>query len=83
VDSLDLHGFSVREAEARVSQFIPGIAKTHPGAIVEIVTGRGRHSREEPVLRDVVKSLLKGRLSKHVREFALSVDGGAYRVRLS
>ncbi|MBT8337832.1 MAG: Smr/MutS family protein [Gemmatimonadetes bacterium] len=80
--SIDLHGFSARQAEQRVIGFVEGRARSSPGAVVEIVTGKGVRSAGPAVLPGLVRELLNGPLAPLVAEWAGAVGGGAVRVRL-
>lgn len=55
--TLDLHGLSREEALARTRQFL-GQATRQSWQAVVIVTGKGLHSQEGPVLRRAVEQLL-------------------------
>ncbi len=83
--SLDLHGLTLAAAELRITAFIQrcqglGIER------VRIITGRGRHSPEGPVLKEGAERFLR-RLKKEGRVAAVSWEGreresGALIVRL-
>lgn len=53
-----------------------------PGAVVHIITGKGKGSAGAPVLRGLVKSLVKGELSEFVAEWARDDGEGGYKVRV-
>lgn len=80
-DTLDLHQHTREEARAAVLAFLAASEKAGY-AYVRIITGKGLHSKNAPVLRDYVKSLL----DKEGYEFwdAKIQDGGegAIEVRL-
>jgi DNA-nicking Smr family endonuclease len=80
--SIDLHGLSARQAERRVIGFVEGRARSSPGAVVEIVTGKGTRSEGRAVLPGLVRELLEGPLSSLVSEWAGAVGGGAVRVQI-
>lgn len=77
-DTLDLHGFRAAEVEPAVAAFL---RRQRPGAVVHIITGRGRGSAGKPVLGPRVRALLVGGLSRHVEAWVKDVDGGGYLVR--
>ena len=80
-DTLDLHGMSGIEAVAAVTAFVERVRKRQPGALVHVITGRGRGSPGRPVLKPKVKALLRsGTLP--VAEWAEDLDGGGYLIRL-
>lgn len=53
-----------------------------PGAVVHIITGKGKGSAGEPVLRGVVKTLLQGELGSMVAKWGLDDAEGGYKVQL-
>jgi DNA-nicking Smr family endonuclease len=79
---LDLHGKTAPEAELAVRNFIDDWRRREPGAVVLIITGKGKGSADGPVLRPAIQSLLKTRLSGFVSEWALDDSAGAFRVRV-
>ena len=81
--TLDLHGFRADEARLHVPRYIADLARREPGALLHIITGRGRGSDGGPVLRTLVRSLLRqmsgaGPIDAH----RLDDAGGGYLVRL-
>jgi len=79
---LDLHGLTVAEAESAVRGFIDRSRRRQPGAVVQIITGKGTGSAAGPVLRPAIQQLLKTKLSGYVEEWALDDSEGAFRVRV-
>lgn len=79
---LDLHGFSASEARYAVRAFLESRRPRKAGAVVHIITGKGKGSASEPVLRGLVKNLLQGELRAMVEEWGLDDGEGGYRVRL-
>ena len=79
---IDLHGMSAAQAEAAVRSFIDSWRRREPGAVVLIVTGKGKGSEGGAVLLPAVRALLKTKLSGYVSDWALDDSEGAYRVRL-
>lgn len=79
---LDLHGMNSVEAQVRVTSFLQTNARRRPGALLHIVTGRGRGSVAGPVLRPLVKRLLTGELARFVAAMGRDVDDGGFVVRL-
>lgn len=82
--TFDLHGQSVLEAVRNAGQFLESQRKARPGAVVRLVTGRGRGGGAAPI-RTRVRTLLKneregGRL---VRDFVLEESEGSFLVRLA
>lgn len=81
---IDLHGMTVLQAEQAALQFLKAQRKARPGAIVEIVTGRGRAGGGAPIRTrvGVVLRQLKAD-SAVVRDFARSPSEGSWLVRLA
>ena len=50
-DTLDLHGMTWSEAEPAVVAFLNRVRKRQPGALVHVITGKGRGSPGHPVLK--------------------------------
>ncbi len=79
---LDLHGFSATEASAVVRRFLETWQRRKSGALVHIITGKGRGSANGPVLRGLVKTLLQGELRALVGEWGVDDGEGGYRIRV-
>jgi DNA-nicking Smr family endonuclease len=80
---MDLHGQTVLEAAGNAEHFLRAQARARPGAVVRIVTGRGRLGGGAPI-RTRVRTLLR-RLQEEgtvVRDFVLDDGEGAFLVRL-
>jgi len=82
VASLDLHGFTAAETPQAVRSFLESWRRRKPGAIVHIITGKGKGSAGGPVLRGVVKTLLQGELRSLVATWGLDDAEGGYMVEL-
>lgn len=67
---LDLHGLTIEQSTAKVGFFLNN-ARYHGYATVLIITGKGLHSSDEPVLRRAVERQLAG-LSEQVIEWGLA-----------
>jgi len=65
---LDLHGQQCEEALARVGHFLEN-ACFHQLRCVLIITGRGQHSAQGPVLRQAVEDFLSGPGEKLIAEW--------------
>ena len=81
--TFDLHGQSVLEAVANAERFLAAQARARPGAVVRLITGRGRSGGGAPI-RGRVRSLLR-RLKESgtlVRDFVLEESEGSFLVRL-
>jgi DNA-nicking Smr family endonuclease len=79
---LDLHGKTAPEAELAVHNFIDDWRRREPGAVVLIITGKGKGSPDGAVLRPAIRTLLTTRLSGFVSDWALDDSDGAFRVRV-
>ena len=80
--TLDLHGFTGAEASAAVRRLLETWRQRQPGAVVHIITGKGKGSAGGPVLRGLVRRLLKGELREWVAEWARDDAEGGYKVRV-
>src|SRR5436190_1412282 len=78
---LDLHGLGAIAARSAVRAFLEGWRRRKAGAVVHIITGKGKGSASGPVLRGLVKTLLQGELRAMVEESQLDDGDGGYRVR--
>src|SRR5438046_9024489 len=76
---LDLHGFGAMEARSAVRAFLETWRRRKTGAVVHLITGRGKGSANGPVLRGLVKSLLQGGLSRRVRRGRRAEGAGENR----
>lgn len=79
----DLHGQSVLEATTNAERFLQSQARARPGAVVRLITGRGRSGGGAPI-RTRVRSLLR-RLKEEqrlVRAWELEEGEGSFLVRL-
>ncbi|MBF0459148.1 MAG: Smr/MutS family protein [Nitrospirae bacterium] len=76
-DYLDLHGFTLEEAEIIAGEFIMESVRRRLRCI-KIIHGRGLRSPSGPVLKDALIKWLTGRMRKHVKAFATArgCDGG-------
>jgi len=81
-DELDLHGLGADDAEFRVRAFIDRWARTQPGAVLRIITGKGKGSGGTPVLRTRVHALLMDDLAPVVEEWAGEPGAGSFLVRV-
>jgi DNA-nicking Smr family endonuclease len=79
----DLHGQSALEALKNVESFLRSQARARPGAVVRVVTGRGKGGGGAPIRRRT-RTLLK-RLKEQgavVRDYVLEDSEGSFLVRL-
>jgi DNA-nicking Smr family endonuclease len=82
--TFDLHGQTVLDAAANAERFLRAQAKARPGAVVRIITGRGRGGRGAPV-RTRVGSLLRTlrATGSVIRDYMLEETEGSYLIRLT
>ncbi len=80
--TLDLHGCTADEARRLVTGIVGATARANPGAVVHVITGKGRGSAGGPVLRGTVAALLKGELAPRVADWSRDVDDGGFLVRV-
>ena len=81
--TFDLHGQTVSEAAANVARFLRAQAKARPGAVVRVITGRGRAGGGAPI-RTRVRTLLRALRDQGtlVRDYVLEETEGSFLVRL-
>ena len=80
--TFDLHGQRVLEAAANAERFLRAQARARPGAVVRVITGRGRSGGGAPI-RTRTRTLL-GALRDEgvVRDYLLEDGEGSFIVRL-
>ena len=76
--TLDLHGRTETEARAAVDKLV----KASSGKLVHVVTGKGKGSAGGPVLKTLVRGMLKGSLAPLVKDWALDAGEGGFRILL-
>jgi DNA-nicking Smr family endonuclease len=81
-EALDLHGFRAEEVGKLLRGFLSNWRSRGSGLVVHVITGRGRHSGNGPVLGAKVASLLRGELKPLVAEWAPDYNDGGFMVRL-
>jgi DNA-nicking Smr family endonuclease len=81
-ETLDLHGFTAAEAVAHLGQWLARERKRAPGALVHVITGRGRNSAKGSVLRPAVRSFLSTNAAQHIAAWSKDHDDGGFLVRL-
>jgi DNA-nicking Smr family endonuclease len=77
-----LHALTGAEAAVQLESYLMGWRRRRPGAVVRVITGKGRRSIGGPVLKPLVRALLVGRLAPLVEEQVSEASGGAFLVRL-
>jgi DNA-nicking Smr family endonuclease len=82
--TFDLHGQTVSEAVANAERFLRAQARARRGAVVRLITGRGRAGGGAPI-RTRVRTLLRGLHDQGtvVRDYVLEESEGSFLVRLA
>jgi DNA-nicking Smr family endonuclease len=81
--TFDLHGQRLFEAAVNAEHFLRAQARARPGAVVRLITGRGRSGGGAPI-RTRTRTLLR-RLRDEgvvVRDYVLEDGEGSFLVRL-
>lgn len=80
----DLHGQTVSEAAANAERCLRAQSRARPGAVVRLITGRGRSGGGAPVRTRVrtLLRLLKGQ-GAVVRDYVLEDSEGSFLVWLA
>ncbi len=81
--TLDLHGFGATEAAAAFEQFLSREARREPGALLHVITGKGRNSPNGPVLQRVIRRIILGDHTRRIVAWGRDDDEGGFLVRLS
>lgn len=81
VDTVDLHGLSVIEADLTVRQVVETWHR-RGGGVLYFITGTGKGSVAGPVLKRKVAALLKRDLSAYVVDHARDDAWGGFKVRV-
>jgi DNA-nicking Smr family endonuclease len=79
----DLHGQRALEAARNAEAFLRNQARARPGAVVRLITGRGKSGGGAPI-RSGTRTLLR-RLKEEgtvVRDYVLEESEGSFLVRL-
>lgn len=80
-ETLDLHGFRASEAKEQLPPYLAAARKRNPGGLVHVITGKGRGSPGHPVLKTVVRTMLRSGEIRGVRGWSLDAGGGGYLIR--
>jgi DNA-nicking Smr family endonuclease len=80
---LDLHRQTVMEAVANADRFLRAQRKARPGAVVRVITGRGRGGGGAPI-RTRIRTLLRTLRDEGtvVRDYLLEDSEGSFLIRL-
>jgi DNA-nicking Smr family endonuclease len=80
--TLDLHGMRVAEAVRAVRGYVAMWRRRQPGAVLHIITGKGRGSPGRPALRPAIRRLLRAGELDDVRDWARDTDDGGFLIRV-
>ena len=69
------------EAEPAVTAFLTRVRKREPGALVHVITGKGKASPGRPVLKTRMKTILRAGMPQ-VDVWGPDLDQGGYLIRL-
>ena len=82
VATLDLHGFGASEVPLALSTFFSSWQRRAKGALVHVITGKGKGSAGPPVIRPRVRRLLSEEFHDIVASFEPDETGGGFLVKL-
>ena len=82
VATLDLHGYTVAQAQLRLRDFLTTHSHISAGSVVHVITGKGTGSEGPAVLLELVRAMLDGEVAYQVGEYAGMLGGGGWVVRL-
>jgi DNA-nicking Smr family endonuclease len=80
--TLDLHGMTAPEAQAAVRRLLENWHTRQPGAVVHVITGKGKRSADGPVLRGAVKAMLTGELREFVADWSRDDSEGGFKIKV-
>ena len=80
--TLDLHGFTASEVPLALSTFFSSWRRRAKGALVHVITGKGKGSAGLPVIRPRVRRLLSEEFHDIVASFEPDETGGGFLVKL-
>lgn len=76
---LDLHGMNANEARAAVTGFVQRAPR---GALLHVITGKGRNSPGAPVLRNTLRAMLRSGSLNRVKSWGVDDNDGGFMIRL-
>lgn len=82
VATLDLHGFMASEVPLALSTFFSSWRRRAKGALVHVITGKGKGSPGRPVIQPRVRRLLSEEFDDVVASFEPDETGGGFLVKL-
>ena len=82
VATLDLHGFTASEVPLALSTFFSSWRRRAKGALVHVITGKGKGSAGPPVIQPRVRRLLSEEFHDIIASFEPDDTGGGFMVKL-
>lgn len=82
-DTIDLHRLTAAEARVRVRTGLERARKDTPGGLIHVITGKGRNSPGQPVLKGLVRAMLTSGQLPQAAKWGLDFEEGGYLVRLT
>jgi DNA-nicking Smr family endonuclease len=79
---LDLHGFRAHDVATYLDKWLQARCRQRPGALVHVITGKGRNSPGGPVLKSMVRRALAADSAKCVAAWSRDENDGGFLVRL-
>ncbi|MGH7528479.1 MAG: Smr/MutS family protein [Gemmatimonadales bacterium] len=80
----DLHGQPVAQAVAAAEKFLQVQARARPGAVVRVITGRGKSGGGAPIrtrVRTLLRALRDG--GSVIRDYVMEDSEGSFLIRLA
>ena len=81
-ETIDLHQWTREHVQAQLSARLRTARRREPGALVHVITGKGRNSPAGPVLRPLVQRMLRDSLLPDVAAWGRDQDDGGFLLRL-
>jgi DNA-nicking Smr family endonuclease len=77
---LDLHRMNATQARSAVT----GLVQRAPrGALLHVITGKGRNSPGAPVLRNTIRAMLRSGTMTRVKSWGVDDNEGGFLLRLT
>jgi DNA-nicking Smr family endonuclease len=80
--TIDLHGFRGDEVRTHLPRLLAEARRANPGCLIHVITGKGRRSPGAPVLKGVVRKLLRDQTPATIEAWAPDVDEGGFLIRM-
>ena len=81
--TFDLHGYRASEATAAFEHYLTQQRKRSPGALLHIITGKGRNSPRGPVLKSVIRKAIRDDEGRRIAAWSKDEDDGGFLLRLT